>query len=128
MKDDKYVLSSRLYSLLNDQLQHWNTEAERYKTLIDSLKVISIYCTCFFAIYAGFISFKLFLQADKPQVTRREKEVNAKLGSTDAARICIDVSESGIEELEHQLQKCIIEKNDLAVKMEEVIEDLGEII
>ncbi|XP_065861759.1 E3 ubiquitin-protein ligase BRE1-like 2 isoform X2 [Euphorbia lathyris] len=101
LKDDKYILSSRLYSLVNDQLQHWKAEAERYKAMKDSL------------------------QADRPLVVRREKEVNAKVESTDAARNSIDSTESRIEELEHKLQKCIIEKNDLALKMEEAIEDLG---
>ncbi|WCJ32437.1 E3 ubiquitin-protein ligase BRE1-like 2 [Euphorbia peplus] len=101
LKDDKYILSSRLYSLVNDQLQHWNAEAERYKAMTDSLQV------------------------DRPLVAKREKEVNAKVESTDAARNNIDSTESRIEELEHRLQKCIVEKNDLAVKMEEAMEDLG---
>ncbi|KAB1227898.1 E3 ubiquitin-protein ligase BRE1-like 2 [Morella rubra] len=94
MKDDKYVRSSRLYSLRNDQLQLWNAEAERYK-------------------------------ADRPLVIRREKEVVAKIDSTDAVRNAIDNAESRIEELELQLQKCVIEKNDLEVKMEEALQDAG---
>lgn len=40
LKDDKHIYSSRLYSLVDDQLQHWNDEVERYKTLTDSLQVI----------------------------------------------------------------------------------------
>ena len=43
LKDDKYVYSSRPYTLLNDQLQHWNAEAERYKLLTDSLQV-KLFC------------------------------------------------------------------------------------
>lgn len=39
LNDDKYVHSSRLYNLVNDQLQHWNVEVERYKALTDSLLV-----------------------------------------------------------------------------------------
>ncbi|XP_059429862.1 E3 ubiquitin-protein ligase BRE1-like 2 isoform X1 [Corylus avellana] len=101
LNDDKYVRSSRLYSLLNDQLQHWNTEVERYKVLTDSL------------------------QADRPLVMRREKEVIAKVESADAVRNAIDNTESRIEELELQLQKCVIDKNDLGIKMEEALQDAG---
>ncbi|KAG2675137.1 hypothetical protein I3760_13G171400 [Carya illinoinensis] len=101
LKDEKYVLSSRLYSLRNDQLQHWNAEVERYKVLTDSL------------------------QADRPLFMRREKEVIAKLESANAVRNAIDNAESRIEELEHQLQKCVIEKNDLEIKMEEALQDAG---
>lgn len=39
LKDDRYVHSSRAYTLCNDQLHHWNSEAERYKALADSLQV-----------------------------------------------------------------------------------------
>ncbi|KAF5748821.1 hypothetical protein HS088_TW04G00781 [Tripterygium wilfordii] len=38
LKDDKHVRSSRLYSLVTDQLQHWNAEVERYKAQTDSLQ------------------------------------------------------------------------------------------
>ncbi|KAM1331737.1 hypothetical protein FF1_044140 [Malus domestica] len=101
MKDDKYVLSSRLYSMLNDQLQHWNAELDRYKTLTDSL------------------------QADRTLVVRREKDLNVKLESADAVRNAIDNSDSRIEELELQLQKCIIAKNDFEINMEEAVQDSG---
>lgn len=39
------MLSSRPYTLLNDQLQHWNTEAEKYRVMSDSLqvKLITLY-------------------------------------------------------------------------------------
>lgn len=43
----------------------------------------------------------------------------------DAARSVLE-NESKIEELELQLQKCLIEKNDLEVKMEEALQDSGE--
>ncbi|KAF5447978.1 hypothetical protein F2P56_033487 [Juglans regia] len=101
LKDEKYVRTSRLYSLRNDQLQHWNAEVERYKVLTDSL------------------------QADRPLFMRREKEVIAKLESANAVRNAIDNAESRIEELERQLQKCVIEKNDLEIKMEEALQDAG---
>ncbi|CAI9774463.1 unnamed protein product [Fraxinus pennsylvanica] len=101
LKEDKYVLSSRPYTLLTDQLQHWNAEAERYKAATESL------------------------QADRSFIIRREKELNIKAESVDAARDKLDKSESKIEELEHQLQKCVIEKNEVEIKMEEALQDSG---
>lgn len=100
LKDEKYVLSSRFYTLVNDQLLHFNAEVEHYKALTDSL------------------------QADRSFVIRREKELNAKLESADAARNAID-TESRLGDLELQLQKCISEKNDLEIKMEEAVQDSG---
>ncbi|OMO57925.1 Zinc finger, RING-type [Corchorus olitorius] len=81
LKDDKFVQSSRLYTLLSDQLQHWNAELGQYKALTDTL------------------------QTDGFLVTRREKELNLKAESADAARNTIDNADSRIEELELQLQK-----------------------
>ncbi|KAF2314513.1 hypothetical protein GH714_027191 [Hevea brasiliensis] len=92
LKDDKYIHSSRLYNLVNDQLQHWHAEAERYKSLTDSL------------------------QADRSLVVRREKEVNAKVESADSARNIVGTAEPRIEELELQLQKCILRKMTLRLK------------
>lgn len=37
--DEKYVHSSRLYILLNDQLQHLTAEVDRYKSLTEALQV-----------------------------------------------------------------------------------------
>ncbi|XVF04582.1 hypothetical protein REPUB_Repub05bG0096400 [Reevesia pubescens] len=101
LKDDKFIQSSRLYTLLNDQLQHWNAEMEQYKALADAL------------------------QTDRFLVMRREKELNIKAESADAPRNTIDNADSRIEELVLQLQKCIIERNDLEIKMEEAIQDAG---
>ncbi|MBA0610546.1 hypothetical protein Godav_011373 [Gossypium davidsonii] len=101
LKDDKFIQSSRLYTLLNDQLQHWNAEMEQYKALTDSL------------------------QTDRFLVMRREKELNMKAETADAVRNTINNADSRIEELELQLQKCIIERNDLEIKMEEAIQDAG---
>ncbi|OWM86575.1 hypothetical protein CDL15_Pgr015610 [Punica granatum] len=39
LKDDKYVLQSRFYALLNDQLQHVNAEVGRYRALADAMQV-----------------------------------------------------------------------------------------
>ena len=58
---------------------------------------------------------------------RRDKELNAKIESADAARNAVDNVDSRIEELELQLQKYMAEKNDLEVKMEEAIQDSGKI-
>ncbi|KAL3519014.1 hypothetical protein ACH5RR_021603 [Cinchona calisaya] len=101
LKDDKYVYSSRPYTLLSDQLQHLNTEADRYKVLADSV------------------------QAERSIITRREKELTVKAESAEAARKMVDKSEAKIEELESQLQKSIVEKNELEVKMEEALQDTG---
>ncbi|KAJ1389004.1 Zinc finger, RING-type [Sesbania bispinosa] len=101
LNDEKYVRSSRIYSLANDQLQHWMTELDRYKMLTESL------------------------QAGSAHVTKWEKELNLKLESADNARHILDNSDHRIDELELQLQKCIIEKNDLEIKMEEAIQDTG---
>ncbi|XP_073221418.1 E3 ubiquitin-protein ligase BRE1-like 2 isoform X1 [Cicer arietinum] len=99
--DDKYVRSSRIYSLANDQLQHWIAELDRYKSLTESL------------------------QAGRANVTKWEKELNMKLESADNARRILDNSDSRADELELQLQKCIIERNDLEIKMEEAKQDTG---
>ncbi|KAL3615914.1 hypothetical protein CASFOL_040208 [Castilleja foliolosa] len=101
LKEEKYVHASRPYSLLNEQFQHWNTEAERYKTLIESL------------------------QAERPFVMRREKELIVKTESIDAARNTIDNSKSKVEELQNQLERCVIEKNEMEIKMEEAMQDSG---
>ncbi|CAI0420494.1 unnamed protein product [Linum tenue] len=65
------------------------------------------------------------LQADRSSIVRREKEVSIKLESADFARNSIASDNSGIEELEAQLQKCKIEKNDLEIKAEEAVQDSG---
>lgn len=39
LKDDKYVIQSRLYALLNDQIQHANAEVGRYRALTDAMQV-----------------------------------------------------------------------------------------
>ncbi|KAM3693399.1 hypothetical protein ACB098_08G161000 [Castanea mollissima] len=101
LKDEKYIRLSRLYSLRNDQLQHWNAEVEQYKVLTESL------------------------QAERPHIMRKEKEVSVKLEAADALRNAIDNAESRIGELELQLQKRIDEKNELEIKMEEAVQDAG---
>lgn len=116
----------------NDQLQHCNAEVERYRGLTDALQVVllSFMCLhlqvpCILVLY--YCLFKVYFQVDRSLVIRREKELNAKVESADVARNSIDNAESRIEELELQLQKCITEKNDLEIKMEEAAQDSGEI-
>ncbi|KAK1301595.1 E3 ubiquitin-protein ligase BRE1-like 2 [Acorus calamus] len=101
VKDDKHVISSRLYIILNDQLQHLNTEVERYKGLIETL------------------------QFDRNYTLRREKDLNAKADSADAVKTALNSAEARIKELELQLQKCIIERNDLEIKAVEAEQDSG---
>ncbi|KAK1356163.1 E3 ubiquitin protein ligase [Heracleum sosnowskyi] len=101
LNDNKFVHSSRPYTSLNDQLQHWSAEAERYKMLTDTL------------------------QADRSFVMRREKELNGKAEAVDVAKNEISNAESKIAELEQQLQKRVTENNELEIKMEETLEDSG---
>ncbi|MCL7037749.1 hypothetical protein MKW94_014468, partial [Papaver nudicaule] len=101
LKDDKFVLLSRPYHLLNDRLLHSNAEVDRYKGLIDSF------------------------QSDKNYMLRREKELSAKAESADGARTAVCKSETKIEELQIQLQKCIVERNDIEMKLEEAEQDSG---
>ncbi|KAL8151108.1 hypothetical protein V2J09_020916 [Rumex salicifolius] len=101
IKDDKFVYSCRLFTLLKDQLHHWKVEVERYKALTDSL------------------------QADRPNLLRREKELENKVESVDNLRTGICNTETRVEELELKLQNCRREKNDLEIKMEESVQDLG---
>lgn len=56
---------------------------------------------------------------------RREKELNVKAESVDAVRNAMNIADSKIKELEHQLQKCETEKNELEIKMEEAVQDSG---
>lgn len=74
------------------------------------------------------VFLKAYFQVDRSLVIRREKELNAKIESADTTRNSIDNAESRIEELELQLQKCITEKNDLEIKMEEAVQDSGRLL
>lgn len=128
MKDEKHVYSSRLYTLLNDQLLHWNNQVDRYKGLTDSLQVkLTLCCVldCALGADSSLIHLEVQLQAEKSSILRWEKELNMKLESLEVTRNAIDNGKSGIEELEIQLQKCIVEKNELEIKMEEAVQDSG---
>lgn len=99
LKDCKYIYTSRPYTLLNDQLPYWKSEVERFRSLIDSLQV------------------------DRSSVMRKEKELSIKAEAVDALRNPDDNADSTIENLEHQLQQCINENNELEIKMEEAVQD-----
>ncbi|CAL9117939.1 unnamed protein product [Musa textilis] len=101
LKDENYVVTSKPYTLLNDQLQHLNAELARYKGLIESLQV------------------------DRNNYLPRENELNLKADSADAIKISVSNYEAKIAELELQIQKFVVEKNDLESKLEEAEQDLG---
>ncbi|CAI9106784.1 OLC1v1006003C1 [Oldenlandia corymbosa var. corymbosa] len=101
LKEDKYVYSSRPYTLLNDQLQHWNGEVERYRLMADSV------------------------QAERSFIARKEKELTMKIESAEALRKVVENSETKIDELEIQLQKSVLEKNELEINLEEALQDSG---
>ncbi|XP_020526142.1 E3 ubiquitin-protein ligase BRE1-like 2 isoform X1 [Amborella trichopoda] len=99
MKDDKYVVSSRPYIILSDRIQRLKVELERYKGTVDTL------------------------QADRNNLLRREKEMNTNFENADAAKSSMSNAEARVEELELQLRKCITEKNDLEMMLEETEQD-----
>ncbi|CAL9762324.1 unnamed protein product [Musa acuminata subsp. burmannicoides] len=101
LKDENYVVTSKPYTLLNDQLQHLNAELVRYKGLIESLQV------------------------DRNNYLPKENELNLKADSADAIKISVSNYEAKIAELELQIQKFVVEKNDLESKLEEAEQDLG---
>ncbi|CAN6455596.1 unnamed protein product [Victoria cruziana] len=102
MKDEKYVTSSRPYTTFSEWVQHLKSDLEKYKGLIDSL------------------------QAERNNLSWKEKELNAKAETADASREVLSDAESRIQELETQLQRCMADKNDLELKLEEAGEDSGK--
>ncbi|KAG7600599.1 Zinc finger RING-type [Arabidopsis suecica] len=99
LKDDQHIYSSRLYSLINDRIHHWNAELDRYKILTEAI------------------------QAERSFVMRREKELNLRAESLEAANHKTTTVGSRIEVLEKKLQSCIVEKNGLELETEEAIQD-----
>lgn len=100
LKDNKYIYTSRPYTLLNDQLPYWKSELERFRVVIDSLQV------------------------DRFAVMRKEKELSLKTESVNVLKNPIDNNtDSIIEDLEKKLQQCINENNELEIKMEEAVQD-----
>ncbi|CAO2166278.1 unnamed protein product [Urochloa humidicola] len=102
LKDENYVLVSKPYTILNDQLQHLNAEIERCKGLVEAL------------------------QNDKDQLMQKDKEICAKAESFGIIKQTITTYETKIEELENQIQIFMSEKNDLETKVEETLQDSGK--
>lgn len=84
-------------------------------------------CRCFDYFSREFCLLNVYFQADRAVVMRREKELNLKVESAEAFRNVNENVDSRIEELELQLQMCLIEKNDLEINMEEAVQDSGKI-
>jgi hypothetical protein len=62
LNDDKYVRSSRIYSLANDQLQHWIAELDRYKSLAESLQVNNdLFFSFIIDFFFGCFSLDIFI-------------------------------------------------------------------
>ncbi|KAG2656404.1 hypothetical protein PVAP13_1KG078600 [Panicum virgatum] len=102
LKDENYILVSKPYIILNDQLQNLHAEIERCRGLVE------------------------VLQNDKDQLMQKEKEICAKAESFDSITQTIATYETKIKELENQIQIFISEKNDLETKVEETLQDSGK--
>lgn len=101
LNNEKLVLSSRPYLLLNDQAQRLKSEVDRYHSMVESL------------------------QAERDNLVRREKEMNLKVESSDIARRAAALSESRVAELEADLQECMNERNLLENRLEEALQESG---
>jgi len=101
VKDEKQVLSSRPYILLNEQLQHFKVEVERLQTRMESL------------------------QAERDSLIRREKEMCLKVESAEIARRVAANADARITDLETKLQECMAERNNLEIRLEEVVQESG---
>ncbi|PKU88081.1 E3 ubiquitin-protein ligase BRE1-like 2 [Dendrobium catenatum] len=66
------------------------------------------------------------LEADRNQLLKKDRELSSKAHSFDAVKTSISSYEAKIEELEHQIQKLIAERNKLEMKLEETLQDSGE--
>ncbi|KAG8092228.1 hypothetical protein GUJ93_ZPchr0012g19682 [Zizania palustris] len=102
LKDEKYIFMSKPYTILSDQLHHLNAEIERHKGLVE------------------------VLQNEKDQFMQKEKEMLAKAESVDSIKQSITTYKAKIEDLEHEIQKLMVEKNDLEIKIEEALQDSGK--
>lgn len=101
LNNEKHVLSSRPYLLLNDQLQRLKAEVDHYQSEVESL------------------------QADKDSLLRREKEMNLKLESSEVSRRAAAVADARIAELELDLRECMTERNLFETRLEEALQESG---
>uniref|UniRef100_A0A0E0EGK8 E3 ubiquitin protein ligase n=1 Tax=Oryza meridionalis TaxID=40149 RepID=A0A0E0EGK8_9ORYZ len=102
LKDENYIVTSKPYTILSDQLHHLNAEIERYRGLVE------------------------VLQNEKDQLMQKEEEMLAEAESVDAVQQSITTYKAKIEDLEHEIQKLMAEKNDLEIKAEEALQDSGK--
>ncbi|KAL5232002.1 hypothetical protein ABZP36_030778 [Zizania latifolia] len=102
LKDENYIFMSKPYTILSDQLHHLNAEIERHRGLVE------------------------VLQNEKDQFMQKEKEMLAKAESVDTIKQSITTYKAQIEDLEHEIQKLMVEKNDLEIKVEEALQDSGK--
>ncbi|KAH9292409.1 hypothetical protein KI387_042399 [Taxus chinensis] len=102
VNNEKLVLSSRPYLLLNDQLQRLKAEVDRYQSMVVES-----------------------LQAERDNLVRREKEMNLKVESSDIARRAASVSEARVAELEAELQECMSDRNLFETRLEEALQESG---
>lgn len=107
---------------MSDHLQQWNAEAERYKVEAESYAGKLLYITLF---PRSCSLLKVTYWADRSLIIQRKKELNVNAEFVDARQDKLYISMSKIE-LEHQLQKCVIVKNEMEIKMEEAIQDSGQ--
>lgn len=115
-----WMINSNIGTLNWSDIEHWLMLCR-----LNWVVCNSIWFFCTLVLY--FCLLKWSFQVDRSIVVRREKELNAKVESAEAARNSIDNADSRIVELELQLQKSITEKNDLEIQMEEAIQDSGQI-
>ncbi|KAF0930350.1 hypothetical protein E2562_032190 [Oryza meyeriana var. granulata] len=102
LKDENYIVTSKPYTILSDQLHNLNAEIERYRGLVE------------------------VLQNEKDQFVQKEEEMLAKAESVDGIKQSITTYKVKIEDLEHEIQKLMAEKNDLEIKVEEALQDSGK--
>lgn len=67
------------------------------------------------------------MQADRNQFLKKDRELSAKADSFDAMKASILNYEARIKELELQIQKQNAERNKLELKLEDALQDSGEI-
>lgn len=58
---------------------------------------------------------------------QKENEICERAESIDKIRLSITTYETKIEDLEHQVQILMAEKNDLEIKVEETLQDSGRV-
>jgi E3 ubiquitin-protein ligase BRE1 len=99
--DEHRILSSRPYTLLNDQAQFLKSEVNRYQSQVDKL------------------------QGERDALSKREKEVHLKAEAGEAARRASDIANARAAELEIKLQECTTERDALQIRLEDATQCSG---